>query len=102
MKKLNSKFILPPINSFEEYEKFKLQLDVLKHAANEIVYRHQLPEQPLTLFADGTNIVFAYSEQHVIKIYPLFHHDQFKNELLVLQRLQGNLSVKTPTVEYQG
>jgi len=94
--------ILSSINTFEEFEKFKLQIGILKSVAKEILNRHQLPEEPLTLFSEGTNIVFAYGTHKVIKIYPQFHLEQFKSELLVLKHLEGKLPVKTPIVEYDG
>lgn len=56
----------------------------------------------LTPFSEGTNIVFAYGDNSVIKIFPPFHRDQFESELLVLKHLQGKLSVNTPTLEHDG
>jgi len=92
----------PWVDSFEEYEKIKLQIETLENAAKEIIQRHQLPNEPLSLFSEGTNIVFACGKQRVIKIYPPFHKDQFASEVLVLNHLQGKISVKIPTIEYQG
>ncbi len=95
--------IFPPISSFEEYEKLKANIEIFEHAAKEIIHRHQLPvELSLTLFSDGTNIVFAHGNQRVIKIFPPFHYDQFKAELLVLKHIQEKLSVLTPIVECDG
>lgn len=62
--------ILPIIHSFEEYEKFKQQIDVLEIAAKKIAHQHQLPDLPLDLFSEGTNIVFALGKTLVIKIFP--------------------------------
>lgn len=101
MENINS--LLPFINSFEEYEKLKIKIELFEKAANEIIYRHQLsPGLKLTLFSEGTNIVFDYGNQSVIKIFPPFHYDQFKGELLVLKHIQGKLSVMTPTVQHDG
>ena len=94
--------ILPPIQTFEEYEVFKLKMDVLQNAAKSIMRRHQLPELPLTLFSEGTNIVFEYGDTQVIKIFPPFHHGQYQGEWLVMKQLQGRLSVNTPTLQYHG
>src|ERR1700722_17127325 len=94
--------ILPSTNSFEDYEVLKLNAEIRNAIAKEIIERHQLPEAPLKLFSEGTNIVFAYGDHTVIKIFPPFHLDQFKSELLVLKHLQGKLSLKAPTVNYEG
>lgn len=102
MKKSDLNILLSSVQTIQEYEKIKQKLDILKRIAKEILSRHQLSEDSLTLFSEGTNIVFACGNNKVIKIYPPFHQDQFKSELLVLQHLQGKLSVKTPHVEYEG
>ncbi len=94
--------ILASINSFDEYEKLKLDIQTLEYIAKELVLRHNLPEKPLRLFPEGTNIVFEYGDEQVIKIFPPLHLEQFKSELLVLSHLQGQLSVPTPFVELSG
>lgn len=97
------KNILPSIHSFEEYENLKANLEIFENAAKEIIYRHNLPlELPLSIFSEGTNIVFAHGNERVIKVFPPFHDDQFKADLLVLNHLQGKLSIMTPKVEYDG
>lgn len=88
--------------SFEDYETLKLNTEVMNAIAKEVIERHQLPEASLTLFAEGTNIVFAYGDHTILKIFPPFHLEQFKSELLVLKHLQGKLSIKTPTVNHHG
>ncbi len=101
MVKNNFDIILPQVNSFEEYESLKQKNDIFNQAALEIIAKHDLPDEPLSLF-DGTNIVFAYGSKRVIKIFPPFHQDQFKSDLLVMSHLQDKLSVKTPTIEHHG
>jgi len=93
---------LPLIHSFEEYEKFKQQIAALEDAAKKIMHRYQLPDLPLVLFSEGTNIVFAHGKHQVIKIFPPFHQKQYQSERLVLQQLQGKLSVKTPILQHHG
>lgn len=48
---LDTNPILPPLDSFEAYEEFKLKIDVLETAAKKIMYRHHLSELPITLFS---------------------------------------------------
>ncbi len=91
---------LSTIHNFEDYEKLKAHIE--DDIARAITHKHQLPEASLTLFSDGTNIVFSYGENNVIKIFPPFHQSQFESERLVLMHLDGKLSVKTPTLEHEG
>lgn len=90
---------LSTIHTFEDYERKKSHVE--EDLARAIILKHQLPEASLTLFSDGTNIVFSYGEK-VIKIFPPFHQSQFESERLVLKRLDGKLSIKTPTLEDEG
>lgn len=91
---------LSTTHTFEDYEKLKQHIE--KDLARAIIHKHQLSKAELTLFSDGTNIVFSYGEDKVIKIFPPFHQSQFESERLVLKHLDGNLSIKTPTLEHEG
>ena len=93
---------LSSITTFEEFENLKSTPEVFESLAEKILLRHQLPRKSLTLFSEGTNIVFACGENKVIKIFPPFHLDQYTSDSLVLKHLQNKLSVKTPTIEYEG
>lgn len=99
---VNLQDVLSSTHSFEDFEILKHDADIRNAIAKEIIEIHQLPEAQLKLFSEGTNIVFAYGDDIVIKIFPPFHLDQFKSELLVLKHLQGKLSVKTPTIKVEG
>lgn len=101
MIKSNLNTILPQVNSFEEYENIKLKSDLFEIAAREIITRHHLPDELLSFF-DGTNVVFAYGSNRVIKIFPPFHQNQFTSDLLVMNHLNLKLSVNTPEIEYHG
>jgi hygromycin-B 7''-O-kinase len=91
---------LSTIHTFEDYETLKQQIE--EDLAQEIIHKHTLPEASLTLFSEGTNIVFAYGDTHVIKIFPPFHQNQFESERLVLKHVHKKLSVKTPILEQEG
>jgi hygromycin-B 7''-O-kinase len=94
--------VLSSINSFDEFENLKREIQALEMLARMIAHKHNLPDMPMTLFPEGTNIVFKYGHSKVIKIFPPLHLDQFQSELLVLQHLQGKLSVPTPLIEFHG
>lgn len=91
---------LSTIHNFEQYEQCKE--DIAESLARTIIDKHLLPEASLTLFAEGTNIVFLYDDSKVIKIFPPFHQNQFDSERLVLKHLDGKLTIITPTLEYEG
>ncbi len=93
--------ILPSINSDEEYEQLNLKDELFKNAAREILTRHHLPDEPLSLL-EGTNIVFSYGSNRIIKIFPPIHHSQFMSESLVMKHLYNKLTVNTPAVEFEG
>lgn len=94
--------VLAAISSFEEFEELKLTSNILAEVAQTILARHHLPIKPLALFSEGTNIVFSYDDSLVLKLFPPFHQEQFASECLVLKALAGKLSVKTPTIHYEG
>ena len=100
MDNVTLKQTLSTIHTFEDYEKLKQSIE--ENLASAIIHRHQLPEASLTLFSEGTNIVFSYGDSKVIKIFPPFHQNQFESERLVLKHLNGKLSIQTPTLEYEG
>lgn len=93
---------LTSINSFEEFEQLKLNSTMFEEVMEEILANHHLPLKPLELFSEGTNIVFSYDNNLVIKLYPSFHQDQFESERLVLRALESNLSIETPSIRYEG
>ncbi|KTD25174.1 Phosphotransferase enzyme family protein [Legionella maceachernii] len=90
----------PAIHTYEDYEKLKRHIE--DDIVRAVIHQEQLPEALLTSFSEGTNIVFAYGKDKVIKVFPPFHRDQFDSERLVLGHLEGKLSIKTPRLEYEG
>lgn len=92
--------MLSTIYTFEDYEKVKSNIE--EDLVRLIIRRLELPEAPLILFSDGTNIVFSYGDNKVIKIFPPFHQGQFECERLVLNHVNGKISIKTPTLEHEG
>jgi hygromycin-B 7''-O-kinase len=99
MTKFNT--VLPHINSDEEYNQLNLNDDLFKNAAREIIARHNLPAAPLSLL-EGTNIVFSYGGDRIVKIFPPMHHSQFMSESLVIKHLYNQLTITTPAIEFEG
>lgn len=101
MNKIDIQTTLPTIHSFEEFEIFKKNTKAINEIADVIVEKHRLPKDELTLFQDGTNLVFAHGTSRVIKIFPRFHDHQFQSDMLVLKHLHGKLSTNIPQIEYE-
>lgn len=80
----------------------KMDIEPFKKAAIEIANRHQLPDASLTLFPDGSNVIFAHGLDRVIKIIPPLLRNQFESERLVLKHLQHKLSIPTPELDHEG
>lgn len=93
---------LATIGTVEQYEQFKSNAGEITELAQTIMSAHSFPQSNVELFSEGTNLVFSYHGQYVIKIYPPYHRDQFNAELLVLQHIAGKLSIKTPIIQHQG
>ncbi|WP_058533848.1 aminoglycoside phosphotransferase family protein [Legionella saoudiensis] len=93
---------LTSINSFEELEVLKQDTKLFENVIRKILAQHNLPFNALTLFSEGSNIVFSCDNKLVIKLFPPFHKDQFASERLVLKALEGKLSVKTPVLKFEG
>ncbi len=93
---------LTSINSFEELEVLKQDTKLFENVIRKILAQHNLPFNALTLFSEGSNIVFSCDNKLVIKLFPPFHKDQFASERLILKALEGKLSVKTPVLKFEG
>ena len=93
---------LASIRTLEEFEDLKATSQIFEDTVKTILVHHKLPLKPLTLFSEGTNIVFSYDNSLVIKLFPPFHQEQFESERLVLKALAGKLSVQTPILSYEG
>ncbi len=101
MPTIHNKMNLPLLDSFDAFEKFKLNHEIVENIAKQICINHHLPDQSLEML-DGTNIVFSHGKDRIIKIYPPLHQEQFKHEVLVMRHLNKKISVKTPEIEYEG
>lgn len=91
---------LSTINTYEDFEKLKRVIE--EDIVRAVIQQHQLSGKVLTPFSEGTNIVFTYGDNTVIKVFPPFHRDQFLSELLVMRHVEGKLSIDTPILEHQG
>ena len=74
--------VLSSIKTFEEFDKFKTEVEAVEQVAKRVLRQHHLPDASLKLFSEGTNIVFEYDNHRVIKIFPPMHIAQYQSELI--------------------
>ena len=94
--------ILNKITTFEAMEEMKVTPSFFEGIIDTILHENALPKAPLTLFSEGTNIVYAYGADKVIKLFPPFHYSQFERDRLVLKHLEARLSVDLPKLLVEG
>ncbi len=94
--------ILNSITSFEAMEEMKMPPSFFEGIIEAILDENDLPKDSLTPFSEGTNIVYAYGKDKVIKLFPPFHHSQFERDRLVLKHFEGRISVDLPKLLVEG
>ncbi len=62
---------------------------------HRILERHQLPPAPLKSFVNGSNVIFAYDQRLIIKLFAPFHEHQFLADRTVLA---AQLKLKTALI----
>lgn len=103
--------LLPEPTSIQEYHAIRSKIDqeLFKSVAFQILKLHGLvlssvnfKGEALKLFPDGTNIVFSFGHDRVIKLFPPVLKHQYISESLVLTHLHNKLSIPTPDLEFYG
>lgn len=79
------------------YRNFRDQTDLWSEAVREICNTNEVAVQDIQPFIDGSNLVASVSAEHIVKIFPPFHHHQWQSEHRALKYLQSHpLSVPIP------
>ena len=96
--------ILPRFDFIDDYDQMRKRIDVglFADAAREIAALHLLTPEPLQLFPDGSNVIFAHGKNQVIKLFPHLLIDQYESERIVLKHLESKLTVSTPKLLHEG
>ncbi|GAC1350879.1 MAG: aminoglycoside 3'-phosphotransferase/choline kinase family protein [Ktedonobacteraceae bacterium] len=100
--------LLPPVTKRADYESMRINADMWPRAMQVICQRHGLSSDRLVRFgdgtdpADGTNVVFAAGEQHIIKLFPPYWRRLFEADLTVSGHVYGKLSITTPEIYAHG
>jgi hygromycin-B 7''-O-kinase len=83
--------------TYENFQSLNEDSPFWDQKMNLIVQQENLPEGALTRFSYGSNIVYSYNHELVIKLFPSYFNDQFDREVEVLQAIDGRIHlVETP------
>jgi hygromycin-B 7''-O-kinase len=72
------------------------------HIAHKIIQYHQLSEQTLTKYKTGTNDVFSYGNDFVVKTYEPGNMEEQVTEVSVMKHLNNQLQLHIPNVVFEG
>lgn len=85
----------------EKFENFKTDNAAVRALIKIIIDKYNLSVDDITPFSEGTNIIYHFGDK-VIKLFPYFHHEQFIAECLVLNHIEGKLTLDTPKIYHTG
>lgn len=77
-------------------DSYRLRPDNWRWAIEEVAAAAGLAVTSLHPFGDGSNLIAAIDERHVVKIFPPFHRHQWESEHRVLAHLAGRLALPVP------
>jgi hygromycin-B 7''-O-kinase len=97
-----SKSLFPEAASPEEFERLHRDDAVLLPGVHAILDRLGLKRSPIKRFEEGSLPVYAIGDDLVLKLYPPYDLAERDRESLVLQVLDGRISIPTPAVESVG
>jgi hygromycin-B 7''-O-kinase len=68
----------------------------IERTVTELCARHGVAAAPVVPFRDGSNLVAAVGERHVVKLFPRAHRHHWESERRVLPRFRDALPVEVP------
>ena len=93
---------LPHLPDFAAFQDWRADRAQWLPIALDIARGHGLSAAAPHVFANGTNLVLALDDRHILKIFPPFHRDKFVSERGTLTQLQGRLTIATPEIVCAG
>ncbi|MEK7485468.1 MAG: aminoglycoside phosphotransferase family protein [Planctomycetota bacterium] len=93
---------LPLANTPEEFQAVVKQESLFSGAIPHILEIHQLQVNSISRYSKGSLVVYALGKDYAIKLYPPCFQQDYEKESLVLNYLQGRLSLPTPKIYYSG
>jgi hygromycin-B 7''-O-kinase len=93
--------VLLSVLTYEQYKSIENDNVFWGNKINEIVRKEALPKREMTRFSFGSNIVYSYNHELVIKLYPSFFKDEYNREIEVLLQIQNHIKlIEVPKVVY--
>lgn len=80
---------------------FRLAPEAWVEAVSEVCREAGISGE-ITPFPDGSNLVAAVGEEHVLKIFPPFHRHQWESERRALPVMHGRLPLRVPALIREG
>lgn len=96
--------LLPPTITPADYDILRTKADIWLQVMRAICQQHGLPTENLVRFGnstdpeDGSCVVFATGEQHIIKLFPPNRQRSFEADLSVAEHVYDKLIVATPKI----
>jgi hygromycin-B 7''-O-kinase len=83
--------------TYEQYKSLNEERSYWDSKMVGIIKKENLPEGCLTRFSYGSNIVYSYNSELVIKLYPSYFKNEFEREIEVLKNIENYITiVETP------
>lgn len=85
--------------TYEQYKSLNEDSSYWSSKMKGIIKKENLPEGCLARFSYGSNIVYSYNSELVIKLYPSYFKNQFDREVEVLKNIESYITiVETPRI----
>ncbi|QOR68073.1 phosphotransferase [Cytobacillus suaedae] len=89
--------------TYEQYQTLNEDNGFWESKMIGIRQQENLPEGSLTRFSYGSNIVYSYKGELVIKLYPSYFKNEFKREIEVLKNIENEITfVEIPRIHSVG
>src|SRR6516225_9672039 len=88
--------------SIEAFHTWRADRSQWLPVAIDIARSHSLSCAEPHVFSEGTNLVVALDQRHILKFFPPMLRHQFESERAALARLNGRLRVPVPQILFEG
>lgn len=83
--------------TYEQYKSLNENTNFWDRKISGIIDQENMPEGSLSRFSYGSNIVYSYNNEFVVKLYASYYKDEFEREIEVLKKIESQIKlVETP------